>query len=578
MNTLEQIRNQLLTRTGVINSAILRRDWFKESDLYRNILNETAWMDEIDPTIGQRAKAILFGATKIEYCTCGKPCGLDPRNNVLFRKTCEDRRCVILASQYIRTDDIREKMSKTKKQNRNHRISKFLSNFDKSLTPVSDESVKTFIQDKWLSDANKALVTPIDYDINKNILYSILLKTPHISIAKDDLCWSRRMYDIMNGISTQKQCKCGCPVGYNNRVVGYSTLCPKCALDIIPTIRIENNCKKIAEVLSEEYAIEFGGAINVGKMILTHRSCGTTFTRWGKNGRWQTIKCPKCHAHISNIEKLIRDYISNFTTVEKISLENREIDIYSKMHNIGIEVNGLYWHSEEHGKGRNYHLNKTNIANKHGIRLIHIYEDEIYNNLPVVFSRIKAIFKQTKYRLYGRNCIVKPISSKEKTKFLNKYHIQGDDKSSIKLGAFYKNRLVAVMTFGNRRFDKKMGHELIRYATISSFNCVGVAGKLLKYFEKHYSPSSIVSYADKRWSDGNLYKKLGFTHIHDSPPNYFYINDGNRESRLKYQKHKLKNILPIYDETLSESQNMKNNGFLKIWDCGNMVFEKKYPQ
>ena len=109
-----------------------------------------------------------------------------------------------------------------------------------------------------------------------------------------------------------------------------------------------------------------------------------------------------------------------------------------------------------------------------------------------------------------------------------------------------------------------------------------------KHFEKNNNPLSIVSYANRRWSNGKLYKTLNFEHTHNSPPNYFYFkqneiqitnlkkNSSILESRNKYQKHKLKTILKNYDETLSETSNMFNNNYRKIFDCGNMIFIKKY--
>ena len=63
-------------------------------------------------------------------------------------------------------------------------------------------------------------------------------------------------------------------------------------------------------------------------------------------------------------------------------------------------------------------------------------------------------------------------------------------------------------------------------------------------------------------------------------PNYFYfkINDLNYElhSRLKFQKHKLKSILPIFDPLKSEHANMEANNYLRIYDAGNLKFYKKY--
>ena len=46
-------------------------------------------------------------------------------------------------------------------------------------------------------------------------------------------------------------------------------------------------------------------------------------------------------------------------------------------------------------------------------------------------------------------------------------------------------------------------------------------------------------------------------------------------NRISYQKHKLHKLLPKFDNTLSEYHNMLNNGFNRVWDCGNYKFEWK---
>ena len=193
----------------------------------------------------------------------------------------------------------------------------------------------------------------------------------------------------------------------------------------------------------------------------------------------------------------------------------------------------------------------------------------------IVKSRLKNILGGNNYKIGARKCTIREIDNKLKNKFLNKYHIQGEDKSSVKLGAFYKNRLVAVMTFCKRRYDKGEGFELIRFCTISNFNIVGIASKLLKHFERNYNPIEIVSYADRRWSDGGLYRALGFTLDHISPPNFFIMkNYSIRESRLKYQKHKLHKLLKVYKPELTAWMNIQLNSYDRIWDCGALCFIK----
>lgn len=197
-------------------------------------------------------------------------------------------------------------------------------------------------------------------------------------------------------------------------------------------------------------------------------------------------------------------------------------------------------------------------------------------------ARLKSILNLNKYKVAARKCKVIEIDSKLKNKFLNKYHIQGEDKSLVKLGLFYKRYLVAVMTFCKNRKALGKVHvngewELSRFSTIANFSIVGGAGKLLKHFERNWQPVKITSYADRRWSEGDLYKKLGFKKVRESKPNYWYFYSGslNLKHRFNFRKSILSKKLDNYNNAKSAWRNMQENNWNRIWDCGNIVFEKK---
>lgn len=60
-------------------------------------------------------------------------------------------------------------------------------------------------------------------------------------------------------------------------------------------------------------------------------------------------------------------------------LNGKELDIFIPSKNLAIEFNGNKFHTEWFGgKTRQYHLQKTKMCNEKGIRLIHIFEDELY--------------------------------------------------------------------------------------------------------------------------------------------------------------------------------------------------------
>ena len=173
-----------------------------------------------------------------------------------------------------------------------------------------------------------------------------------------------------------------------------------------------------------------------------------------RNGWNKTLK--NCSfRNISSYEKLIKDELPkiNFITTDRKTLNGLEIDLLSINDKIGIEIDGLYYHSEIIGrKGRNYHIDKTNVANKKGFQLIHIFEDEIMTKKEIVINKLKHIFGiNDSLKIHGRKCNVLEISSKEKSQFIEKYHIQGNSLSTHNIGAFYNNELVAVMSFCNNR-------------------------------------------------------------------------------------------------------------------------------
>ena len=262
-------------------------------------------------------------------------------------------------------------------------------------------------------------------------------------------------------------------------------------------------------------------------------------------------------------------------------LNKKELDFYFPKLKIAIELNGNYWHSELSGnKSKNYHLNKTIECENLGIQLIHIFEDEWMFKKEIVKNRLKHILNINNNSIYARNCIIKEIDIKSKNNFLNTYHLQGADKSKIKLGIFNLNELIGVMTFGKPRIalgyknNENNTYELIRFVT--NKRIIGGASKLLSYFTKNHKPNKIITYADRRWSKGNLYEKIGFKKVSDGVPNYWYINKKNyltRFYRFNFRKNVLNEKLDKFNQNLTEWENMQLNDYDRIWDCGSLKYE-----
>jgi DNA-directed RNA polymerase subunit RPC12/RpoP len=307
--------------------------------------------------------------------------------------------------------------------------------------------------------------------------------------------------------------------------------------------------------------------------------CSTEFEQiW--NALQQGYQCPKCFPRFmgdSKSERDLRDFISalglDFHCNDKKLIYPKELDIVIPSKNCAIEMNGLYYHSEKE-KEKRYHLNKTLECEAIGIQLIHIFEDEwVYKN-DIVKARLKYLFNCSSAKsINGRDCIIKEISVKEKDNFLLNYHIQGTDIGSlVKLGAFYNDNLISVMTFSKLSIAKgsspKEGFwELNRFCSDYSYIIHGIASKLLSHFKNNYEWEEIISYADRRWSNGNLYKKLGFDGGKQTSIDYWY-SKGSLERIPRYKMRKK----PDEPKDIPEHILRAKEGYFRIYGCGNLKF------
>ena len=131
------------------------------------------------------------------------------------------------------------------------------------------------------------------------------------------------------------------------------------------------------------------------------------------------------------------------------------------------------------------------------------------------------------------------------------------------------------MTFSKARFRKTDEYEIVRAATKLGYSVPGGFSKLIKHFSKNKS-GNIISYANRRWSQGNVYLQSGFTLVKTLGPCYFYwgkLDKSQMFHRTKFMKSDLNKLLDTYDVALSEADNMYNNGYARYWDCGNYTFQ-----
>ena len=307
--------------------------------------------------------------------------------------------------------------------------------------------------------------------------------------------------------------------------------------------------------------------------------CNTCLHEWEAvidNRTTHGSGCPHCfNAQLtSRAEREVAEYVVSLLGDDAVETSNRsiinpyELDIYIPDHNLAIEFNGLYWHTENQSRDKRYHYNKWKQCKDKGIQLITIWEDEWRDKQDIVKSMLAhKLGVSHSPRVYARKTTLHPLESLQARSFLDSYHIQGFARSTAYFGLYDSNNtLVAVSSW---RKNKNTLY-LDRYAT--SCSVIGGMGKMLKKgkeIAREYGCTKIVTFADHQVSTGLLYEKLGFSLDKELSPDYRYLVDEERKHKFGYRMTRFKNDPYLkYKEGLTESQLAKINGIKRIWDCG----------
>ena len=249
----------------------------------------------------------------------------------------------------------------------------------------------------------------------------------------------------------------------------------------------------------------------------------------------------------------------------------KEIDIVIPSAKLAIEYCGLFWHSEFY-KDINYHKNKMVAVNNAGYQLLTIFEDEYLTSSKLIEKMIQHKLGKSTDKIFARNTnVVEVFDTNAIKNFYDNNHVQHWDKgSSITCALTHNNEYVAMMSFEK---NKNNSMYLTRFAT--SCHVLGGASKLFKYFLISYpNITEIISFADLRWSDGNLYNKLGFKLLKTLEPDYRYIVRGERRHKFNYRKVQLKKLFgnELDTDNMTEKEIMLAMNIPRIWDCGKLKF------
>jgi hypothetical protein len=308
-------------------------------------------------------------------------------------------------------------------------------------------------------------------------------------------------------------------------------------------------------------------------------------------GDYSNLRTMEASANISKSTKLVIDtppeLLNHISNDELLKLFKNEVN----------KLDNIEFVNDHIAKYDNGHINLMmfdDIDDKKDLVNIHkqyencysILQDEWKNNAVLIYDKIKHLVKQSdKIKIHARQCIIEEVDYDDVKDFINAHHIQKTQRNgSINLAAYYNGDMIAVMNFSKPRFNNGNKHiddvkyygdecfELLRFCTHSDYVIPGIASKLLTYFKNNHFWTAIYSYANKRYSSGNVYTKLGFTLESENNKGYYYIKDGISYDRYGFYKKDLSKKLEQFDEALTEEANVINNGYVRLDDIGQYKF------
>ena len=305
-----------------------------------------------------------------------------------------------------------------------------------------------------------------------------------------------------------------------------------------------------------------------------------------------------CHLityQYSRMEDEIYEFLSEYISTDDIVRNTFKVitpyepDVYLPKFSLAIECNPTYTHNSTIGiygkspKSQDYHKMKTDLCESHGIRLIHIFGYDWSWHKDTCKSIILNVLGMTPHRLYARNLTVKPVSGRDAYNFLCANHRQGGVHCKVRLGLYFNDDLMSLMTFSKMRHTIGTGNddtsdcwELVRFCNKNYTTVVGGASRLLRHFIQDCNPVEIRSFSDRAHTSGKLYPALGFTELRRSEPGYVWVNLKSDKAYSRFNAQKRNIVKFLNDDNIdlsnSESEIMSEHGFVQVYDSGTITW------
>lgn len=345
--------------------------------------------------------------------------------------------------------------------------------------------------------------------------------------------------------------------------------CPQCGVERSAAKRIEKSRVKYSSTLPLADGGVFTGVRNKVRLICSRHG---EYESRAADVLYKETQCPRCAVQVSRWEAEVGAFVealglSHMRTRDVIG--PKEIDIWVPERRVGIECHGVRFHSSAFQEGHTAHLDKLRAADRAGVRLLQIFEDEWKYRRGAVENVIASALGRAA-RISARKCTVVVETPAEVKDFLDAYHIQGSVRGRVAYSLFVDGARIATMVFGAAASERGTtgGTELLRYCSVGTV--IGGASKLFSAFiSGNPDVRRVVSYSDRRLFTGAMYQVLKFKKVRDTRPGYTVLVGDRRMHKANFKRAMLaKRLGPAFDSSKSEREMCEAHGWFRVYDCG----------
>jgi len=466
--------------------------------------------------------------------------------------------------------------------------------------------------------------------IEKNLLYNGNIAS---SIFKKIDKTSEELYLIFHDIVSKPCCQFGNTARYDGFKKGYSILCSNKKCNCSAVLRYSNAKKTIADI--ENYYVDIVKATKRTKQLRYNNpnyvnvdKMKATFIKKANND----LAYSSSRLHMTNLEHYNRSYIlehfisdnvfllkemCDFYNISisygnklkqkyKIKEKNKreyifkeneinkffndifrendrriiypmEIDLVSDEYKLGIEYDGLMWHSSGisvYSKFNNpnkicKHLMKTDKLESIGFQLFHIFENEwLDNKKQLIWKSIisnKLNMNQTIIKTYK----IEHISLVDAKQFLDINHLEGFISANVFLGCISNEELLSIISF--KKIEENI-YDITQICTKCNHVVLDGYKEIEDIFVNKYHPNILLGSSNRRWDNGSIFEELNFDFIQNSKPTVFFFR---KPDYVLYTESEISMRLETIDDTLSLTENAFRQNFRKILDSGNKYYRKE---